>query len=407
MTPPFTLHRGDCLEVLRTFHDNSIDSIVTDPPYGVSFMGNRWDCDVPAVEVWAECLRVLKPGGYLLAFGGTRTYHRLATRIEDAGFVLHPMLAWVFGQGFPKATRVPLDGMEGWRYGLQSLKPAIEPIAMAQKTFSEKTGAANIARWGVGAVNIDACRVPAEPMPPNTGAGGLPRRSEDERRGPGTVAQPSELGRWPANLIHDGSAEVLAGFPAEAGAVAPVHRRNSDKTRTAYGAFAGNVDEEGSTFQGDSGSAARFFYCPKASRTDRNEGCEHLARKPLNWSSGEANPGSFQSEGTDKTSQNNHPTVKPTDLMAYLCRLVTPPGGVVLDPFMGSGSTGKAAVREGFEFVGIELEPEYLAIAEARIEFEWRRTLERARAEQQRGADAAARDAQLDIFTDSQKEPAA
>lgn len=398
MEQPYTLLQGDCLGLLLQLAENSIDSIVTDPPYGISFMGSRWDYDVPAVEVWAACLRALKPGAYLLAFGGTRTYHRLAARIEDAGFILHPMLGWMFGQGFPKASRVGIEGMEGWRYGLQSMKPAFEPICFAQKPFSEKTGTANIARWGTGAVNIDGCRIPSEPMPPNTGAGGLPRRNADERRGPGVVAQPHGLGRWPANLMHDGSPEVVALFPSEAGAAAPVHRRNGDKFRNSYGAFAGGIDEAGSTFQGDSGSAARFFYCPKATRRDRNEGCEHLAAKPLHWSSGDANPGSFQSEGTDRSSPNNHPTVKPERLMRYLCRLITPPGGTVLDPYTGSSSTGKGALLEGFGFVGFELDRDengnplgYLEIANARLAHAARTAKSAAEA-------ATIEDAQFDLF---------
>ncbi|HBO5822904.1 TPA: site-specific DNA-methyltransferase [Pseudomonas aeruginosa] len=409
MELPYRLHLGDCLQVLKTFPDNSVDSIVTDPPYGLSFMGNRWDYDVPAVEVWAECLRVLKPGGYLLSFGGTRTYHRLAIRIEDAGFTLHPMMGWLFGSGFPKATRVGLDGMEGWRYGLQALKPAMEPIAFAQKPFSEKTGTANIERWGTGAVNIDACRIQtAENL--NGGAyakdGCRAALAGDERAGAAQgmfqagkttgryFEQPA--GRWPANLAHDGSAEVLAIFPAEAGQAAPLTTRNSDKTRNTFGAFA---DTEDANFAPHDrlGSAARFFYCPKATRKDRNDGCEDMPAKPLHWSSGDANPGSFQTEGTDKTSPNNHPTVKPTALMAYYVRLVTPPGGKVLDPFTGSGSTGKAAVREGFEFVGIEREAPYLAIAEARIAHE----LERVTAAAMETAEA---EAQLDIFRDAKEQ---
>ena len=182
----------------------------------------------------------------------------------------------------------------------------------------------------------------------------------------------SESGRWPANLIHDGSDEVVALFPRAAGAAAPVTVRNGDKFRTAYGAFKGDRDELGSTFQGDSGSAARFFYCAKADRADRNDGCQNMERKPLNWSSGTQNPGSFQAEGTDRTSPNHHPTVKPTDLMRYLCRLVTPKGGLILDPFMGSGSTGRGAVLEGFKFIGIEQTAEYVEIARARIDSAWR-----------------------------------
>ncbi|MBN7118053.1 DNA-methyltransferase [Ectopseudomonas oleovorans] len=374
MDSPYRLLAGDCLELLRQVSENSIDSIVTDPPYGISFMGSRWDYDVPTVDVWAECLRVLKPGAYLLAFGGTRTYHRLAARIEDAGFTLHPMMGWMFGQGFPKASRVDIEGMEGWRYGLQSMKPAFEPICFAQKPFSEKTGTANIARWGTGAINIDGCRIPSEESLQG-GSGGLLSHVRDGKPLPGQgTFTPSGLGRWPANLMHDGSPEVVALFPREAGAAAPVHKRNGDKFRNSYGTFAGDIDEAGSTYHGDSGSAARFFYCPKATRRDRNEGCEQLASKPLNWSSGDANPGSFQSEGPNRSSPNNHPTVKPEDLMRYLCRLVTPPGGTVLDPYTGSGSTGKGALLEGFRFIGLELDRDerenplgYLEIASARL----------------------------------------
>ncbi|KQJ65356.1 DNA methyltransferase [Pseudomonas aeruginosa] len=421
---PYTLHLGDCLQVLKTFPDNSFDSVVTDPPYGLTtnkkggtgvasinldspygrsrigtgngaggFMGMKWDSDVPPVEVWAECLRVLKPGGYLLAFAGTRTQHRMALRIEDAGFEIRDMIAWVYGSGFPKSKN--LDGdRQGWG---TALKPALEPITVARKPLVG-TVAANVLAHGTGALNIDACRIPSEPMPPNTGAGGLPRQHADEQRGPGVVSNPHAAGRWPANLIHDGSTEVVALFPADAGQAAPLATRNSDKTCNSYGAFAGSPDAHFSPHDAG-GSAARFFYCAKASRKDRNEGCEHMERKPLHWSSGSQNPGSFQSDGTDKTSQNNHPTVKPTDLMAYLVRLVTPPGGKVLDPFTGSGSTGKAAVREGFEFVGIEREAPYLAIAEARIAHE----LERVTAAAE---EAAKGSAQLDIFHDA-KEPAA
>ncbi|PUA41382.1 site-specific DNA-methyltransferase [Pseudomonas protegens] len=365
MEQPYALHLGDCLELLCSLPDNQVDSIVTDPPYGLSFMNSQWDGDVPPVAIWAECLRVLKPGGHLLAFAGTRTHHRMVTRIEDAGFEIRDMIAWVYGSGLPKSKN--LDGdWQGWG---AALKPALEPITVARKPLAGKV-AANVLIHGTGALNIDACRIPAEPMPPNTGTGAMPRRRENEHRGPGIVAQPHPSGRWPANLIHDGSPEVTALLPAEAGAAAPVHLRKGDKFRNSYGAFAGNLDEAGSTFYVDTGNADRFFYCAKASRIDRNEGCQGMDRQPLHWSSGDANPGSFQAAGTDKTSPNHHPTVKPTELMAYLCRLVTPPGGVVLDPFMGSGSTGKAALREGFRFLGIEREPCYFAIAQARLRYE-------------------------------------
>ncbi|HGM4823470.1 TPA: site-specific DNA-methyltransferase [Pseudomonas aeruginosa] len=424
MELPYRLHLGDCLLVLKTFPDNSFDSVVTDPPYGLTtnkkggtevasvnldspygrsrigtgngaggFMGMKWDSDVPPVEVWTECLRVLKPGGYLLAFAGTRTQHRMALRIEDAGFEIRDMIAWVYGSGFPKSKN--LDGdRQGWG---TALKPALEPITVARKPLVG-TVAANVLAHGTGALNIDGCRIPSEPMPPNTGAGGLPRRREDEQRGPSAVSQPHAGGRWPANLIHDGSPEVVALFPHTKSGVmkgGTIRAAQDAPGSVCYGTYGGNATSA-DTF-GDEGSAARFFYCAKATRRDRNEGCEHMDRKPLHWSSGSQNPGSFQSEGTDKTSQNNHPTVKPTDLMAYLVRLVTPPGGKVLDPFTGSGSTGKAAVREGFEFVGIEREAPYLAIAEARIAHE----LERVTAAAMETAEA---EAQLDIFRDAKEQ---
>lgn len=429
MALPYTLHLGDCLDVLRTIPDNTIDSVVTDPPYGLTatrpggrseatrgavmggFMGLTWDSDVPPVEVWIECLRVLKPGGHLLAFAGTRTQHRMAVRIEDAGFEIRDMIAWVYGSGFPKSKN--LDGdWQGWG---TALKPALEPITVARKPLSG-TVAANALEHGTGAIHIDACRIPAEPMPANTGSGGMPRRREDEQRGPGQVAQPHAEGRWPANLIHDGSDEVLAAFPDAPGQLADASQNSEQrKTQNVYGAMRRGREGEASANSAnrgvvgfsmrpgarrlDVGSAARFFYCAKTSRRDRNEGCEEMERQPLHWSSGDQNPGSFQSAGTDKTSQNHHPTVKPTDLMAYLCRLVTRPGGLVLDPFMGSGSTGKACMREGFQFIGIEREEPYLAIAEARIAH----ALQCAEAA---AVAASASSAQLDIFNDT-KEPAA
>lgn len=405
----YELHLGDCLEIMRDLPDNSVDSVVTDPPYGIRFMGKSWDgqdiedraayrASMPShagacgatgghrsvaaeagkydltpagmlafqaftLEWAAEALRILKPGGHLLSFAAARTYHHMAVGIEMAGFEIRDQIMWVFGSGFPKSHNLKGDH-QGWG---TALKPAHEPICMARKPLTG-TVLANMQAHGVGAINIDACRVPGEAMPPNTGAGGLPRRASDEQRGPGVVSQPHAGGRWPANLIHDGSDEVVAMFPAEAGANAPV--RGTEASYASVGEITGKRDRVVGAFHADAGSAARFFYCAKTSRKDRNEGCEDFARKPLNWSSGTANPGSFQSKGTDKSSQNDHPTVKPTSLMAYLVRLVTPPGGTTLDPFMGSGSTGKAAMREGFNFIGCELEPAYMAISRARIEHE-------------------------------------
>ncbi len=407
------LLHGDCLERLRELPDCSVDACVTDPPYGLSFMGKAWDYDVPTVEVWREVLRVLKPGGHLLAFAGTRTQHRMAVQIEDAGFEIRDMIAWVYGSGFPKSLDVskaidkhggasvawfgpwfrkwrtehgitqkqvaalfpsktggltgcvanwelgfnlptpdqfnlirdtfglPFDSIEAaerevvgqqrgtvlavapgqdndrssttlditapatpaaqqWAGWGTALKPALEPITVARKPLMG-TVAANVLEHGTGAINVDGCRVshaePCRMMQPSQANIDNP---SDKCRQAGRREAVLELkpeGRWPANLIHDGSDE-----PCEL-----------------------------------LGDAARFFYCAKASKSDRGDG-------------------------------NGHPTVKPTELMRYLCRLVTPPGGVVLDPFMGSGSTGKAAVLEGFRFIGIEREAEYLEIARQRVQ---------------------------------------
>lgn len=552
----YKLHLGNCLDHLEFMPDNSVDSIVTDPPYGLSFMGKKWDYDVPGVDIWAECLRVLKPGGHLLAFAGTRTQHRMAVRIEDAGFEIRDMIAWVYGSGFPKSLDVSkaIDkaagaerevvcenpnhravsgvGYEGvyqggntgaavitapateaarqWQGWGTALKPALETVTFASKPYtdeqvrdiiqsnlfrlearlwllssanaagknstsnqSEYGAACAIAQWnadeitstradlcgqmgtslfalatttslnivsswrrtldeswsdgststietkssttidwrtlkfsvsqitpasiikacslpggfsanastaeshfnasllllqsiltlsvtepvislaqhehqgagvtpnldpvvlarkpligtvagnvlthGTGALNIDGCRVGDEPTTRIQGVAEIGFHGGTYAPG---LQTGSEMGRWPANLIHDGSDEVLAAFPHASGAVAPSDQRDGG------------------------GSAARFFYCAKASRKDRNEGL-HADLEARNG--------------------NHHPTVKPTDLMAYLCRLVTPPGGLVYDPFMGSGSTGKAAVREGLRFAGSEMQAEYITIARARI----------------------------------------
>lgn len=430
---PYTLHRGDCLTVMRTMADNSVDAIVTDPPYGISFMGQKWDYDVPSVEVWTECLRILKPGGYLLSFGGTRTYHRLAVRIEDAGFVMHPLMAWIFGSGFPKATKVDLPDMEGWRYGLQSLKPALEPIAFAQKPFSEKTGTANISRWGTGALNIGGCRIPTDEAL-RAGAGGLLSHVRDGKPYPnGRVGEASAdarygeaggtnfamkpgprggdaAGRWPANLCHDGSDEVLAALPDAVGQ----QGRITGSEPTADG-FTGAVKFSGLIGRSPSASprieldksAARFFYCAKASRTDRNEGCELLPDRTAGMNSNTSGQHITRrdEEWSPEPVKNHHPTVKPTDLMAYYVRLVTPRGGIVLDPYMGSGSTGKGCAREGLKFIGIDKDEDenghplgYLQIAEARISFELARVASAA-AEAKAAAELAAR--QPDMFAEA------
>jgi DNA modification methylase len=372
---------GDCLEQMAELPDCSIDAIVTDPPYGLSFMGRRWDYDVPSVEIWTECLRVLKPGGHLLAFAGTRTQHRMAVRIEDAGFEIRDMIAWVYGSGFPKSLDVSkaidkaagemrprVAGGQGganailgarkcgeaisgeaisgeaqqWAGWGTALKPALEPITVARKPF-KGTVAANVLEHGTGAINVDECRISADGED-FSNIKGRPlmkinnRRTDDESLN-GAAQQEAlrklqQLGRWPANLIHDGSDEVVRLFPQSNSNATPRNRSpKADRTQWRNG----GAEYSDTTEYGDTGSAARFFYCAKTSKRERGEG-------------------------------NTHPTVKPIALMRYLCRLVTPASGIVLDPFMGSGSTGIAALQEGFSFIGIERELEYMAIAQRRIE---------------------------------------
>lgn len=332
------LIQGDCLKVLGEFPENSIDSIVTDPPYGLAFMGNQWDYSVPNVEIWRQCLRVLKPGGHLLSFAGTRTQHRMAVNIEDAGFEIRDMVAWVHGQGFPKSLN--LDGeWQGWG---TALKPAFEPVTVARKPLAG-TVAANVLTYRTGALNVDGCRVgdfqnttPSGVNKRNAMLAELGYRPSEYQMEKKKLEIP--LGRWPANLIHDGSEEVVKLFPELHGAGAA--RTGSKNPRESkHKASSYKIRKStGTAFRfGDSGSAARFFYCAKASKGERGEG-------------------------------NNHPTVKPVALMRYLCRLATPPGGILLDPFMGSGTTGIAAKAEGFFFVGIEREAKYFEIATARIE---------------------------------------
>jgi DNA modification methylase len=448
-----TLHLGDCLEVMRTLPDASVDAVVCDPPYGLSFMGRKWDYDVPSVEIWAECLRVLKPGGHLLAFAGTRTQHRMAVRIEDAGFEIRDMLAWVYGSGMPKSLDVskaidkcngetgrllkftewmrttglaarqinkitetnmgshyltavsqpaiPTPALwallrphcgdvpewvdqlvqrieaergvvgQGWRinrkegavnYGSgtpdgtyaittpatpeaqqwagwgTALKPALEPITMARKPL-EGTVAANVLAHGTGGLNIDGCRVAhaeeCRMMAPSQANIDNPSEKHRQAGRREAVLELKPGGRWPANLIHDGSDEVVGLFPqtVSGGGFQQGMIQHSRTYNVAKGVEAERVRD---AYERDNGgSAARFFYTAKAAKTER--------------------------QGV------THPTVKPLDLMAYLCRLVTPPGGTVLDPFMGTGTTIKAALSEGFQAIGIERNPAYFAMAEHRL----------------------------------------
>ena len=355
------IFQGDCRQVMATLPVCSVDAIVTDPPYELGFMGKGWDSTGVAndPETWRQALRVLKPGGYLLAFSGTRTYHRMAVAIEDAGFEIRDQIGWLYGSGFPKS--------HNGEWGGTALKPAWEPVCMARKPL-QGTVAANFAAHGAGGLNIDGCRVGTTkdvPTSPAKDRIGQVAKGNERGRTAETTGFDAETGRWPANLIHDGSDEVVAAFPDAIGAQGDVRgtepSRTGDESTVCYGKFAGRVAQAA---RKDGGSAARFFYCAKADRADRNEGLGAGGPPAV----GTAATMRDREDADWKTRNgNHHPTVKPTDLMRYLCRLVTPPGGVVLDPFMGSGSTLKAAELEGFSGIGIELSPDYIAIAKRRI----------------------------------------
>lgn len=351
------LYNADCREVLASLTDNSIDSIVTDPPYELGFMGKGWDSTGIAYDVamWREALRVLKPGGHLLSFGGARTYHRMACAIEDAGFHIRDQIMWIYGSGFPKSHNLEGD-WDGWG---TALKPAHEPIVVARKPLIG-TVAQNVLTHGTGALNIDACRIPLDGDYKSRPNGRPSMTGLGDNYDPANANIADTIGRWPANLIHDGSEEVVALFPqsdSKGGGGAP------------KSGYWGNAGEGKDAKHGDTGSAARFFYCAKVDREERNEGLKHFEAKPMNWSSGTKNPGSFQSENTNRKSPNHHPTVKPVELIRYLWRLVTPPGGTCLDLFMGSGSHGVAAILEGFDYIGCESDTEhgYFDISVARI----------------------------------------
>jgi DNA modification methylase len=403
-----TVLHGDCREVMLTMPDNSVDAIITDPPYELGFMGKSWDSTGVAydITVWQECLRVLKPGGHLLAFGGSRTYHRLACAIEDAGFQIRDQIMWVYGSGFPKSLNISkaIDKDAGaerevvgkdkagtglglmdksstiggefditapataeakqWEGWGTALKPAHEPIVMARKPL-DGTVAQTVLTHGTGGINIDGCRVGRadgdDSSAGNRTANFATQETMSGGNGSGGWSQ-NDMGRFPANFIHDGSDEVLELFPQSNGGAFP--KKSNVPTGRHYEGGWGAVDNGSRTEMGE-GSAARFFYCAKANKTDRNEGLDEFPMIKGGLMNGvETRP---NKPTNHPIRANHHPTVKPTDLMRYLCRLVTPPNGTVLDPFTGSGSTGKAATLEGFNFIGIEQSAEYVEIATARI----------------------------------------
>jgi len=472
----YKLLHGDCLDKLKELEDNSIDAVVTDPPYGLSFMGKKWDYDVPKQEVWEECMRVLKPGGHLLAFAGSRTYHRMAVRVEDAGFEIRDQIMWLYGSGFPKSHNIgkAVDKLEGnqrqfvglgasqpaksghfagstadninytedksrynppvtkgnseWEGWGTALKPAHEPIVMARKPFKGSV-AQNVLEHGVGGLNIDGCRVEYEdtqnpatnPKYRLEGGYKTPEKGQESKGAVTFSSSNNDInpsGRFPANIILDEEAGKILDQQSgilKSGYVADHHKTKDSSWFGASGQYSKNSTQINDLV----GGASRFFYCPKVSKKERNEGME--SKVPVFTGRPRREDGSVIYKEThpeewaeamkdkprkDKTSlaaaeeklqrvsqiyaanqtsskiganpskptqprANIHPTVKPTDLMAYLIRLVTPKNGVVLDPFMGSGSTGKACAREGMRFVGIEMDEEYMEIAKQRVEHEY------------------------------------
>lgn len=422
-----TVYHGSNLDILPTLPDNSVDSIVTDPPYELGFMGKKWDSSGIAysVELWQQCLRVLKPGGHLLAFGGSRTWHRLAVAIEDAGFEVRDSIAWLYGSGFPKSMDVSksieaklvtgssnkqafknlngkteertdrgglskkhsdndrpsdytetaqgdylrtleptTDEAKKWAGWGTALKPAFEPVVVARKPLVG-TVAANVLEWGVGGLNIDGSRIGTETIsvhnaPTGSFAGG------DADRGSDTSTYREHTGRWPANIILDEyTARLLDEQSGISKSPASYVRTVATNSNIEFNPKLAGTEQLGF---GDSGGASRFFYVAKASKKDRNEGLDGLEpQRHSDRENAEGVGGDNPRNRTNEAKQNFHPTVKPTALMEYLIRLVTPAGGVVLDPFTGSGSTGKAALLNGYRFIGCELTEEYLPIIEGRL----------------------------------------
>ena len=426
------------MDVLDTIEDKSIDAIITDPPYELGFMGKKWDASGIAynVELWKKALRVLKPGGYLLAFGGTRTFHRIACAIEDAGFEIRDCIMWLYGSGFPKSLNIGLaidkkNGVESevvgtmnapdlqdvglkqkalgnghiqsfgqitnaerieyqikkasnqWNGWGTQLKPAYEPIIVAKKPV-ENSITENVIKYGVGGINIDECRVPYGEETDNRIGTDAVNTSKcgfwSKDASSGDIQMYKDNGRFPANIIHDGSEEAISGMPeTQTGNIKP----HENKANAIVDMMASK--EITSSFNGDFGSASRYFYCAKAGNKDRDEGLdtfEEISHAKINGRKEDSLGATRQYGGgtnpylsVSSPRKNVHPTVKPVELMQYLVRLVSPKGATILDIFNGSGSTGKAVAFENrerdanYKYIGIELEKDYCAISEARIDY--------------------------------------
>jgi len=400
-----TVLHGDMLERLAELPDASVDSCVCDPPYGITFMGKRWDHGVPGVDYWRAVYRVLKPGAHVFAFGGTRTFHRLVCAIEDAGLEIRDQYGWMFATGFPKSLNLSkaidksagavgtlgeyrspdhavkrkpgkerrhegyqrpwMDDAEAvdaaarqyipatpeaakWQGWGTAAKPSFEPICLARKPL-DGTVAGNVLKWGTGAINVDACRVEGEPWAAHRATGLAKVKFFTDGAAPMVDKAPHDAGRWPSNVLHDGSPEVMAAFARFGESVSPSKAAAAEYVpngkNSVYGKNMGGGDHAG---HADSGTAARFFPALGFGDDDLRF-----------WYGGKAD--------ADDRLKSRHPTVKPVALMRWLVRLVTPPGGTVLDPFAGTGTTGAAAIREGFHAVLVEREAEYVADIKARL----------------------------------------
>lgn len=409
-TPNGKLYCGSCEDIMKELFDCSIDTIITDPPYALEFMGKGWDKVLPSVEIWKEALRIAKPGATFMAFGGTRTYHRLTCAIEDAGWKIKDCIMWVYGSGFPKSSNISkmidkkmgierqqiliptkkgnfpeqvgqialgANGMTDiskpitkkahqWNGWGTALKPAYEPIVIAMKP-NEGTYANNALKWGVAGLNIDGCRIPAEKTvgARSSNRDGIARRKVYSGQWKEFEGNPSQ-GRFPANIIHDGSDEVVSLFPDTKSG------RHTEKeiSRKAQGVFAGGIATDDNWY-GDQGSASRFFYCAKASKAERNAGLYgNTQKRDSSRSHGQAGTDNPYNRGAQKVT-NFHPTVKPLALIEYLCKLTeTPTKGIVLDMFGGSGTTAVACERLNRKYILIEREEKYCAIAKQRIQAE-------------------------------------
>lgn len=378
MTEQKIIH-GDNIEVLKTMPDNHFDSIITDPPYGLQFMNKKWDHTVPSVQLWEESLRVLKPGGHVLSFGGTRTYHRMVVNIEDAGFEIRDQLQWLYGSGFPKNMNISDQFYKGYGGSLEylrdkwkgwgtALKPACEPICMARKPF-KSTIAENVRKWGTGGLNINECRIPfndqddQESATWGRGTDILGGNYVGGIHGNGKVnIEANENGRWPANIILDIEAAKLLDEQSgilTTGAQSPVQRQNK-------GGWAGDMpDMTNYECEANKGGASRFFYVAKPSQYERNKGLGHLEKRKVNDGRQTEIDNPYQRGETERS--NTHVTIKPITLMRYLIKLITSKNGIVLDMFSGSGSTGIACKLEMMNFIGIDNDAESCRIALARL----------------------------------------